>query len=117
MNENIFMDTRETTLSGTLTFTNSTAAITTAGVGMKLKLISTFSSFFDALTLSSNNVSIESIYNYNLLFNKMLNATVSQDERYGSVSISCGGDNDSFSGIDLPFFSALNTPAQSKTYF
>jgi hypothetical protein len=117
MNDNIFMDTRETTLSGTLTFTNSTAAITTAGDGMKLKLISTFSSFFDALTLSSNNVPIEQIYNYNLLFNQMLNATVSQDERYGSVSISCGGDNDSFSGIDLPFFSALNAGAQSRTYY
>jgi hypothetical protein len=117
MNDNIFMDTRETTLSGTLTFTNSTAAITTAGEEMKLKLISTFSSFFDSLTLSSNNVPIEQIYNYNLLFNQMLNATISQDERYGSISISCGGDNDSFSGIDLPLYSATNEGAQSGTHY
>jgi hypothetical protein len=77
----------------------TTAPSTTNGV---FNLIGSFASFFSSLQLYSNNVPIEQIYNYDLLFNNMLNSTVNQSERFGSFSIGCGCDANSNSGTDLP---------------
>ena len=63
-NDNVFIDTRNTTLSGRMVFTMTTAPVTTNGV---FALIGSAASFFDSLTLYSNNVPIEQIFNYNLI--------------------------------------------------
>jgi hypothetical protein len=78
--------------------------ITVGAVGATngiLNLIGSFASFFDSLTLYSNNVPIEQIYNYNLLFNMMLNCSVNGSERYGSWSMA-GCDTNTYAGTDLP---------------
>ena len=95
----LYIDTRNTMLSGRMVIT-----ITTAPVGTNLvwNLIGSFSSFFESLTLYSNNVPIEQIFNYNLLFNYLLNTSVNGSERYGSWSVANGADQNSFSGTDLP---------------
>jgi hypothetical protein len=98
-NPDIYLDTRDTTLSGRMQIVMSTAPSTTGGV---FNLIGSFASFFQSLQLYSNNVPIEQIYNYDLLFNNMLNSTVNQAERFGSFSIGCGCDANSNSGTDLP---------------
>jgi hypothetical protein len=98
-NPDIYLDTRDTTLSGRMQIVMSTAPSTTGGV---FNLIGSFASFFQSLQLYSNNVPIEQIYNYGLLFNNMLNCTINQSERYGSFSIGCGCDANSNSGTDLP---------------
>ena len=79
-NDNIFMDTRETFLTFRMVVNCTTAGVTTlasnpANLGF-INLISSASSFIDSLTLFSNNVPVEQIYNYNILYNQVLNATV-----------------------------------------
>jgi len=98
-NPDIYMDTRDTTLSGRMVITMTTAPSTTNGV---FSLIGSFSSFFDTLTLYSNNVPIEQIFNYSQIFNFMLNTTVNTSEKYGAWSVSSGADTNSNSGLDLP---------------
>ena len=66
MNPNVYCDTRDTTLSGRMVMTVSTAGSATSG---NLNVLESFASFFDSLTLYSNNVPIEQIYNYNLIYN------------------------------------------------
>ena len=73
-NDKIFMDTRESFLTFRMTVVCSTAAAGTANA--LINLISSASSFIDSLILFSNNVSVEQIYNYNILYNQVLNATV-----------------------------------------
>ena len=97
----LFLDTRETTLSGRMTIVVSTAG--TGATNGRFNLIGSFASFFDALTLFSSNVPIEQVYNYGILFNQMLNSTVNSSERYGSMTISSGADENSFGGIDIPY--------------
>ena len=66
-NDNIFLDTRETFLTFRMIVnctTAGSAALSTAS-GL-INLISSASSFIDSLTLFSNNVPVEQIYNYNI---------------------------------------------------
>jgi hypothetical protein len=99
MNNNIFCDTRDTTFSGRMVLTITTAP--TGTTAAQLNLIGSFASFFDSLILYSNNVPIETIYNYNLVHNMMLNCSVNGSERYGSWSMS-GCDTNTYAGVDLP---------------
>ena len=98
-NDNLYIDTRNTTLSGRLVFVMTTAPVTTNGV---FSLIGSAASFFDSLTLYSNNVPIEQIFNYNLVYNFLLNNTVNTSEKFGSWSVSSMADTNSYSGVDLP---------------
>lgn len=98
MSDSVFMDCANTTLSFTLTYTASTALSATAGV---TKLLGSASSWFDALTLYSNNTPIETINQYGLLSNFLLQNTVSLSERQGGIGICMGADVNSANGIDL----------------
>ena len=75
----------------------------------QINLIGSGSSFFDSTSLFSNNVPVENIYNYNILFNQLLNASVNTSERYGLMSVCCGCDNDSYNGVQLPTGAATGT--------
>ena len=105
--ESVFLDPTSTTLSFTLTYLCTTAAV--GGTGTSLNLIGSAASFFDVLTLFSNSVPIETINNYGLLQNFLLNNTVSESERSGGISVCMGTDNNSNTGIDLPFTVASGT--------
>jgi len=98
-NDDIYMDTRDTTLSGRMVIVCTVAPVVTNPI---FNLIGSFASFFDSLTLYSNNVPIEQIFNYSQIFNMMLNTSVNQAERYGSFAISAGCDANSYTGTDLP---------------
>ena len=98
MSDSVFLDPVKTTLSFTLLYTISTAASVTAGV---CKLLSSAASFIDQLVLISNSTPIETINNYGLLQNFMLQNTVNMSERNGGISIAMGADSLAASGIDL----------------
>jgi hypothetical protein len=98
MSDSVFMDTNATTLSFTMTYTVSTASSATAPL---LKLIGGAHTFFDQLVLYSNNTPIETINQYGLLQNFLLNNTVNSSERNGGISVSMGADSNSLNGIDL----------------
>lgn len=98
MSDSVFMDCANTTVSFTLTYTVSTALSATAGV---TKLIGSASSWFDALTLYSNNTPIETVNQYGLLANFLLQNTVSFSERTGGIGVCMGADSNSANGIDL----------------
>lgn len=98
MSESVFMDPKDTTLSFVLTYTVGTASSTTAGL---MNLIGSGASWFDALTLYSNNTPIETINQYGMLQNFLLQNTVSQSERNGGISIAMGADSNNANGIDL----------------
>ena len=98
MSDSVFMDCASTTLSFTLTYTASTALSATAGV---TKLLGSASSWFDSLTLYSNNTPIETINQYGLLSNYLLQNTVSLSERQGGIGNCMGADINSANGIDL----------------
>jgi hypothetical protein len=86
-------------LSFRLTWTvGNTAAL----LGSDCCLIGSGASFFDSLQLYSNNVPIETIGNYNLLHNMLMNSTVNTAERYGGCSVGFGCDNSCETGITLP---------------
>lgn len=99
MSEAVFMDCMNTTVSFTLTYTVGTAASVTGGV---CKLLSSAASWFDTLVLYSNNTPLETINQYGLLQNFLLQNTVNLSERVGGVSICMGTDSNSANGIDLP---------------
>jgi len=109
-NENVFLDTRETFLTFRLVLNRTTALNGPVGI---MNLISSASSFFSSLTLFSNNVPVETIYNYDILYNQLLNATVNVAERYGPFGISQGCDVDSHTGINL----AAAGAAPNLTYY
>ena len=98
MSDSVFLDPVATTLSFTLLYTITTAASVTGGVS---QLISSAASFFDQLVLVSNNTPIETVNNYGLLQNFMLQNTVNQSERNGGIGIAMGSDSNSASGIDV----------------
>ena len=98
MSDSVFLDPLSTTLSFTLTYTVGTAASVTGGV---CNLISSAASWFDQLVLVSNNTPIETINNYGLLQNFMLQNTVNYAERYGGISVAMGTDTNSATGIEL----------------
>ena len=98
MSDSVFMDCANTTLSFTLTYTASTALSATNGV---TKLLGSAASWFDALTLYSNNTPIETVNQYGLLANYLLQNTVSLSERQGGIGNCMGADVNSANGIDL----------------
>ena len=98
MSDSVFLDPVATTLSFTLTYTVGTASSATNGV---MALIGSGASWFDALTLYSNNTPIETINQYGMLQNFLLQNTVNQSERIGGISIAMGADSNSANGIDL----------------
>jgi hypothetical protein len=97
-NPSIFLDPKDTTLSFSLTYTVSTASSLTAGT---CNLISSAASFIDTLVLYSNNQPIETINQYGLLQNYLLQNTVSLSEKQGGVSVSMGSDSNSATGMNL----------------
>ena len=104
--DSVFMDPASTTLSFTLSYIVTTASV--GGTGAIMNLIGSGASFFDTLTLFSNNVPLETINMYGLLQNFLLNNTVSKSERTGGISVCMGTDDNSYTGVDLPF-GALGT--------
>ena len=110
-NDNIFMDTRETFLTFRLVV-NCTRALV-GGSDTLMHLISSASSFIESLTLFSNNIPVEQIYNYNILYNMLLNSTVNQSERFGPFAVAQGCDNDSHTGCNLNY---LATGVQYYTF-
>jgi hypothetical protein len=100
MSDSVFMDPVSTTLSFTMSYTtNATANSTTAS---SLNLIGSGASWFDQLVLYSNNTPIETINQYGLLQNFLLQNTVNFSERYGGLSVCMGCDSgNSYNGIDL----------------
>jgi hypothetical protein len=100
MSDSVFMDTASTTLSFTLTYTVGTAS-SVSGTNNACNLIGSAASFFDALQLYSNNVPIETINQYGLLQNFLLQNTANLSERNGGISIAMGADTNSATGIEL----------------
>lgn len=98
MSDSVFLDPASTTLSFTLTYTVSTAS---AGTTPLFNLVGSGASWFDQLVLYSNNVPIETVNQYGLLQNYMLQNTVAYSERNGGISVSMGADTNSANGIDL----------------
>lgn len=107
MSDSVFMDPASTTLSFTLTYSIGTAFAGQAG--LSLNLIGSGSSFWDQLVLYSNNTPIETINQYGLLQNFLLQNTVSQSERNGGISIAMGADTNSANGIDLGYTGTAGT--------
>jgi hypothetical protein len=99
MSDAVFLDCMNTTLSFTLTYTVGTASSVTGG---QCKLLSNAASWFDTLVLYSNNTPLETINQYGLLQNFLLQNTVNLSERVGGVSICMGTDSNSAAGLDLP---------------
>jgi len=98
MSDSVFMDCMNTTISFTLTYTVGTASSVTGGV---CKLLSSAQSWFDTLTLYSNNTPLENVNAYGNLANFLLQNTVNYAERYGGIGICMGTDSNSANGIDL----------------
>lgn len=99
MSDSVFMDPASTSLSFTMSYTtNATANSTT---GSSFNLIGSGASWFDQLVLYSNNTPIETVNQYGLLQNFLLQNTVNQSERNGGISICMGADSNSNNGIDL----------------
>lgn len=97
--KSVFMDCRETSLNFRLTIQVTTA---TNAAMTNHNLISSAQSFFDSLTLYSNNIPIEQINGYNILANQLLTSTVNSAEKFGGCSIAMGCDINTQTGVDLP---------------
>lgn len=95
----VFMDCRETNLTFRLTI-QVTAATNAAMTSHNL--ISSAQSFFDSLTLYSNNIPIEQINGYNLLAHQLLTSTVNSAEKFGGCATAMGCDINTQTGVDLP---------------
>ena len=104
--KSVFMDCRETSLNFRLTVQVTTA--TNAAMTYH-NIISSAQSFFDSLTLYSNNIPIEQINGYNILANQLLTATVNSAEKFGGCAIAMGCDVNTQTGIDLPPGNATGT--------
>lgn len=89
---NQFLSPWDTTLSFSVTYTPSVASNVTAGA---LNLVGSAASFFESLTLYSNNTPIEQIAGYGALQHYLLQNTVNYAERNGGISICMGTDNSS----------------------
>lgn len=98
MSDAVFLDPVNTTLSFTLTYSTTTASSTTGGF---VSLIGSGASWFDSLVLYSNNTPIETINQYGLLQNFMLQNTVNFSERYGGISVAMGTDSNTANGVDI----------------
>lgn len=96
----VFIDPASTVLQGRLSYVVGEIP-TGLSAGANANIIGSMSSFFESLTLYSNNTPIEQIANYGPLFQQMLNATVNQSERFGGVAVAMGADNNTATGVDL----------------
>jgi len=96
----VFMDCRETTVTFRMTWITTTLA---GGTVPQANLIGSASSWFDSLSVFSNNVPLEIIQNYGLLFNNMLNNSVNSSQRNGgcSVMMGCNDNPVKATGVDL----------------
>lgn len=99
MSDSVFLDPVSTTLSFSLNYQVTTAS--SAATGGSINLIGSGASWFDALVLYSNNTPIETINQYGLLQNFMLQNTVNQSERNGGISIAMGADSNSANGQEI----------------
>jgi hypothetical protein len=99
----VFIDPASTVLQGRLTYVVSTAANVTAP---RCHIIGSMASFFESLTLYSNNTPIEQTSNYGPLYNQLMNATVNLAERSGGISVAAGADTNSYTGLDITTFTA-----------
>ena len=99
----VFMDPKETLLNFRLTWTVTTSGVAGSATNPLLNLIGSAASVFDAITIYHNNTPVEIVQNYNLLHNLLLNSSVNTAERYGGISVSCGADSNTNTGIDLPY--------------
>lgn len=107
--KSVFLDPRETTLNFRLQVGITTQGVAGTAANITHNLISSAQSFFDSLTLYSNNIPIEQINGYNILANQLLMATVNSAEKTGGVSVSMGADFNSATGVDLPTTQAVGT--------
>jgi hypothetical protein len=100
MSDAVFLNPSDTTLSFSLTYTvtNSVALGSSAAF---MNLIGGGFTFFDSLVLYSNNTPIETVNQYGLLQNFLLNNTVNNAERLGGISVAMGCDSNSQNGIDM----------------
>ena len=89
MGRNTFLSPLDTTLSFSVSYTPSVASNVTAGY---LQLVGSGASFFESLTLYSNNVPIEQINGYGALQNFLLQNTTNIADRTGGISICMGTD-------------------------
>ena len=94
----VYLDTKETYLSFRLIINTTVAP---APAGTIACLMSSAQSFFDQLNLVSNNVPIETINQYGILANMLLNSTVSYSEKVGAIGTGMGCDSNSSSGCDI----------------
>ncbi len=93
-----FLDTNCTTLSFTLSYEVTTAAA--GGAAFSANIIGSAASFFDTLSVYSNNIPLETINSYGLLQNFLLAKTVNIAER-NSLSICMGCYSNSGTGIEI----------------
>jgi hypothetical protein len=74
-----------------------------------MNLIGSAASWFDSLVVFQNSTPVETINAYGQLFNYMLNNTVNLSERTGGLSVCCGCDTNSGTGIEINTTSTANT--------
>ena len=99
MSDSVFLDPTSTTLSFTLTYNVTTASV--GATGGSINLIGSGASWFDSLVLYSNNTPVETINQYGMLQNFLLQNTVNYAERWGGISVAMGADNNSANGVEL----------------
>lgn len=101
MSDSVFMDPASTTLSFTMSYTTGATA-TSVPAGSSCNLIGSAASFFDHLVLYSNNVPIETVNQYGLLQNFLLQNTCNSADRYGGLSVCMGCDSaGGLNGIEI----------------
>ena len=66
-----------------------TATVVGAAAAASMNLIGSAASFFDSMVLYSNNTPVETVNQYGLLANYLLNNTVDFSDRSGGVSVVC----------------------------
>ena len=104
-----FIDTTSTTLNFRLVWNLQTLA---TGLTGTCNIISSMASWISSIILYSNNVPLETINNYDLLHNLLLNSTLNVAQRQANAW-QFGADSNTFTGIDLPVASS----ATVTTYY
>jgi hypothetical protein len=98
-----FIDTTQTTINFRLVWNVTTASV--GGTGAIMNIISSLASFISSIILYSNNTPLETINNYDLLHNLLLNATLNSAQRQANA-FQFGADSNTMTGIDLPIGTA-----------
>ena len=109
MSQSVFVDPFSTTLSFTMSYTQTTQGAVNGTNTYLFNLLGSAASFFDTLVLYSNNTPIETINGYGQLQNFLIQNSVSFSERYGGLSVCMGTDTNTNTGIDLPWTAASGT--------